>query len=62
MYFHLDKILVQQGEKVIKGQVVGLLGATGRSTGPHLHFGIRINGARIDPMQFMKVNEAMERL
>lgn len=62
MYFHLDKILVQQGDKVTKGQAVGLLGATGRATGPHLHFGIRINGARIDPVQFMKVNEAMERL
>jgi len=62
MYFHLDKILVQQGDKVTKGRVVGLVGATGRATGPHLHFGIRINGARIDPMQFMKVNEAMERL
>jgi murein DD-endopeptidase MepM/ murein hydrolase activator NlpD len=62
MYFHLDKILVQQGDKVAKGRVVGLVGATGRATGPHLHFGIRINGARIDPQQFMKVNEAMERL
>jgi len=62
MYFHLDKIMVQEGNQVTKGQVVGLLGATGRATGPHLHFGIRINGARIDPVQFMKVNEAMERL
>jgi murein DD-endopeptidase MepM/ murein hydrolase activator NlpD len=62
MYFHLDKILVQQGDKLTKGMVLGLVGSTGRSTGPHLHFGIRINGARIDPMQFMKVNEAMERL
>jgi murein DD-endopeptidase MepM/ murein hydrolase activator NlpD len=62
MYFHLDKILVQQGDEVTKGMVVGLVGATGRATGPHLHFGIRVNGARIDPMQFIKVNEAMERL
>jgi murein DD-endopeptidase MepM/ murein hydrolase activator NlpD len=62
MYFHLDKLLVQQGDKVTKGMVIGLVGATGRATGPHLHFGIRINGARIDPMQFMKANEAMERL
>jgi len=62
MYFHLDKILVQQGDEVTKGMVVGLVGATGRATGPHLHFGIRINGARIDPMQFIKINEAMERL
>ncbi len=62
MYFHLDKILVQQGDRIAKGQAVGLLGATGRATGPHLHFGIRINGARIDPVKFMKLNEAMERL
>jgi murein DD-endopeptidase MepM/ murein hydrolase activator NlpD len=62
MYFHLDKILVQRGDGVEKRQAVGLVGATGRATGPHLHFAIRINGARIDPMQFIKVNEAMERL
>jgi murein DD-endopeptidase MepM/ murein hydrolase activator NlpD len=61
MYFHLDKILLQEGDRVAKGQVVGLVGATGRVTGPHLHFGVRINGARIDPLQFMRVNEAMER-
>jgi murein DD-endopeptidase MepM/ murein hydrolase activator NlpD len=62
MYFHLDKLLVQQGDTLRKGQVVGLVGATGRATGPHLHFGIRINGARIDPMRFIKVNEVMEQL
>lgn len=62
MYFHLDKLLVQQGDTIHKGQVVGLVGATGRATGPHLHFGIRINGARIDPMRFIKINEVMERL
>jgi murein DD-endopeptidase MepM/ murein hydrolase activator NlpD len=62
MYFHLDKILLQQGDRVMKGQIVGLVGATGRATGPHLHIGIRVNGARIDPLQFMKVSEAMERL
>jgi murein DD-endopeptidase MepM/ murein hydrolase activator NlpD len=62
MYFHLDKILLQQGDRVTKGQIVGFVGATGRATGPHLHFGIRVNGARIDPLQFMKVSEAMERL
>jgi hypothetical protein len=61
MYFHLEKILLQEGDRVEKGQVLGLVGATGRATGPHLHFGIRVNGARIDPLQFMKVNEAMER-
>ncbi len=60
MYFHLDKILVHQAEQVTKGQTLGLMGATGRATGPHLHFGIRINGARIDPVPFMKLNESME--
>ena len=61
LYFHLDQILVQQGEHVSKGRSVGLMGATGRATGPHLHFGVRINGARIDPLRFMKLNESMER-
>jgi len=60
MYFHLDRILVQQGDQVSKGRSVGLMGATGRVTGPHLHFGMRINGARIDPVRFMRLNETME--
>jgi murein DD-endopeptidase MepM/ murein hydrolase activator NlpD len=53
MYFHLEKALVVGGEKVKRGQVIGLVGSTGRSTGPHLHFGMRVNGARVDPMQFL---------
>lgn len=49
MYFHLSKVLVKEGDMVKKGQVVGLAGKSGRSTGPHLHFGFNLNGARIDP-------------
>lgn len=49
MYFHLDRIDVEQGETVDRGQTLGTVGATGRATGPHLHFGIRWHGARIDP-------------
>lgn len=54
-YFHLSKIKVQKGDRVKKSQIVGLAGATGRVTGPHLHFGIRVNGEQVDPLQFIKL-------
>ncbi len=50
MYFHLDRILVAEGDRVAPGEVIGTVGATGRVTGPHLHFGARWHEARIDPM------------
>ena len=49
MYFHLHEVFVEQGENVTRGHRLGTVGSTGRSTGPHLHFGIRWQGARIDP-------------
>ncbi len=49
MYFHLSELAVAEGEEVARGQRLGEVGATGRATGPHLHFGIRWRGARIDP-------------
>ncbi|MBB4007730.1 M23 family metallopeptidase [Allorhizobium taibaishanense] len=52
-YGHMSKILVQAGEKVDPGQVVGLSGSTGRSTGPHLHYEIRKNGVPINPTGFL---------
>ena len=55
MYLHLSKILVQPGDLVERGQVVGLAGATGRVTGPHLHWGVRIGNARVDPFSLMEM-------
>jgi murein DD-endopeptidase MepM/ murein hydrolase activator NlpD len=49
MYFHLSQIDVQAGEEVRKGDRLGQVGTTGRSTGPHLFFGVRWHNARIDP-------------
>jgi hypothetical protein len=49
MYFHLSQINTKAGQKVDKGDIIGKVGETGRATGPHLFFGIRWHGARIDP-------------
>jgi murein DD-endopeptidase MepM/ murein hydrolase activator NlpD len=50
MYMHLSKIEVKVGERVTKGQRIGLSGATGRVTGPHLHMGVRWQGMYVDPV------------
>lgn len=49
MYFHLSEIDVQPGQALNKGDALGKVGATGRATGPHLHWGVRLNGARVNP-------------
>jgi murein DD-endopeptidase MepM/ murein hydrolase activator NlpD len=49
MYLHLSEILVEEGQLLERGAVLGLAGATGRVTGPHLHWGIKVTGARVDP-------------
>ncbi len=54
LYGHASKLLVQAGEMVSRGQVIALIGSTGRSTGPHLHLEVRINGARTNPLNYLK--------
>jgi len=60
MYFHLDKINVNKGDEIPRGTVLGTVGTTGRATGPHLHWGIRINGLRIDPVSLVELSNKLE--
>lgn len=53
-YGHLSKILVAENTKVVRGQLIGLMGSTGRSTGSHLHYEVRIEGRAVNPMPYMQ--------
>jgi len=61
MYFHLSKDFVKVGQLVEKGTIIGLAGSSGRVTGPHLHFGIRLNNGRIDPIKLIEISGGLER-
>ena len=52
-YGHLDKILVKEGQKVERGDIIGHVGNTGRSTGPHLHYEVRVGGVSVNPMKYI---------
>jgi hypothetical protein len=55
MFFHLSKINVRHGQAVMKGEVIALVGSTGRATGAHLHWGVRMQGAKVDPLKLIKL-------
>lgn len=60
-YAHMRKILVRVGQKISRGKVVGQVGSTGRSTGPHLHFEVRRNGKATNPMTFFNVGKTLNK-
>ncbi|MBF0433017.1 MAG: M23 family metallopeptidase [Fibrobacteria bacterium] len=51
-YAHLQKVIVYHGQKIEKGDIIGSLGSSGKTTGPHLHFEISVDGTKLDPLQF----------
>lgn len=57
LYAHASKICVEEGEKVKKGDLIMLVGSTGWSTGPHLHFEVRIDGKKYDPLPYITSNK-----
>ncbi|WP_261808049.1 M23 family metallopeptidase [Paenibacillus sp. N3.4] len=60
-YMHLNKMLVKRGDSVTKGQQIGLVGTTGRSTGSHLHYEVHKNGIQIDPFPYLLTDRKDER-
>lgn len=56
LFGHLSKILVEEGQKINTGDIIGNVGNTGRSTGPHLHYEIIRNDEKIDPQPYLKIN------
>jgi murein DD-endopeptidase MepM/ murein hydrolase activator NlpD len=61
-YAHLSSISVKAGDRVAAGTVVGHVGTTGRSTGPHLHYEVRVEGEAIDPMRYIRAGRELRGL
>ncbi|MFW0862629.1 MAG: peptidoglycan DD-metalloendopeptidase family protein [Candidatus Komeilibacteria bacterium] len=54
LYAHASKLYVQKGESVSRGDIIAAIGSTGRSTGPHIHYEVRVNGVRKNPLEYIK--------
>ena len=58
-YGHLRRVLVKRGQRVIHGQEIGILGSSGRSTGPHVHYEILVDGKQVNPAKFLKAGRSV---
>jgi murein DD-endopeptidase MepM/ murein hydrolase activator NlpD len=58
-YGHMSEILVEEGQMVAQGAALGRLGSTGRSTGPHLHYEVRVDGEPVDPTRFLRAGSGL---
>jgi murein DD-endopeptidase MepM/ murein hydrolase activator NlpD len=61
-YGHMSQILVHSGQRVHRGDLIGLMGSTGRSTGSHLHYEVRIDGRAVNPMPFLQTSDYLAAL
>ncbi|NVD44597.1 M23 family metallopeptidase [Qipengyuania atrilutea] len=59
-FAHLSRIAVTEGQRVRKGELIGYVGSTGRSTGPHLHYEVRVGGEAVNPIPYMAQSQAQQ--